>query len=106
MSELTVRTNHVPREILHGFELTAKEQAEFDYYNSSDELDSATFFRYQGHIYDIGEFMYCDPTSDIGKLGYIGRHDETFFSCVAIKYPTDEYSGTDYEHVIVALIMC
>jgi hypothetical protein len=38
-----------------------EEKKHFDYL-SDDELDRATFFRYKGRLYDLGEFCCCPDT--------------------------------------------
>lgn len=59
MSLPIVITNNLPREILDAHDLTAAERAEFDYLNwAAIETgnESASFFRYKGQVYDLGEF--------------------------------------------------
>lgn len=88
MSNVTVITNNVPRDVLWGLELSEKERAEFDYLNP-DELDYATFFRYKGEVYDLGEFMRIDePVSSIFK-GWDGYSSDSFFSGVLVRYVDD-----------------
>jgi hypothetical protein len=69
-STVTVRTNNVPRPVLDASDLTPTERAEFDYLDW-DALeagnDSASFFRYRGTAYDLGEF-----TADYGLAKGIG----------------------------------
>jgi hypothetical protein len=48
-----VITNHQPRLLLSWYELTAGEQAEFDYLDPEDT--GREFFRYKGNIYDLHE---------------------------------------------------
>ena len=56
---VTVRTNNVPRDLIDAWELTPAERADFDYL-AWDKIeageDSASFFRYRGQLYDLGEF--------------------------------------------------
>jgi hypothetical protein len=98
-NELTIKTNNIPRATLSGYELTPKEQAEFDYI---EDLDSACgrFARYKGWTYDLHEFM---PTTDIPSGHKItpisewqGYHSDSFFSGVLINYV-----GDDCEEVIM-----
>lgn len=78
MATLEIRTNNVPRFTLDWWDLTPKEQAEFDYIKDGE----GTFFRYKGWTYDLGEFMRC--TSDELK-GWDGYVSDTFFSGVLVK---------------------
>lgn len=87
---IMVHTNNVPRLIIDGYELTTEERADFDYYSCS-ELDEATFFRYRGQLYDIGEFVMTEIE------GWDGIHTDTFFSGTLVKY-------VDEDNVIVGRI--
>ena len=92
-----VTTNNIPRDVLYGFELTARERAEFDYLDW-DAIergeDSATFFRYKGEVYDLSEF---EPYPPLGN--WHGYQPDSFFSGLVIRF-TD-----DYEQVIVGRYM-
>lgn len=101
MSEgITVVTNNVPRDVIGAYELTAEERAEFDYLDwSAMERgeDSASFFRYRGRLYDLGEFEWT------GALGYPewvkawdGIQSDSFFSGMVVRYVEN------FERVIVA----
>lgn len=79
---MNIITNNRPRHTIDGYELSAKERAQFDYYNS-DELDSATFFRYRDATYDIAEFMRA--TGDIALLGWHGMASDSYFSGTLIR---------------------
>ena len=88
-----VTTNNIPRDVLYGFELTARERAEFDYYSTVEEFNSAQFFRYKGEVYDLGEFEVATIP------GWDGQQVDSFFSAIVIRY-TD-----DYERVVVGLAL-
>lgn len=86
-------TNHVPRDVVDGWELTAAERAEFDYVDwpavDAGE-ERAEFFRYRGELHDLGEF-----TTDYGITSGSGLPDslaewdgyrsDTFFSGMVVK---------------------
>jgi hypothetical protein len=98
---MTIITNNVPRETIYGFELTEKEKEEFDYY-SPDELNDATFFRYKGRLYDLGEFMRFDsPTLFKGWDGY---SSDSFFSGVLVRYHMEDGYYTD--KIVVGWYYC
>jgi len=89
MTEITVRTNHVPRDIIDAWELSEQEREEFDYLDwpaiERGEA-SASFVRYRGTLYDLGEFMLPE-THDLQCWdGYLS---ETFFSAIVVKYVDD-----------------
>lgn len=92
---ITVKSNNIPRAVVRGYELTDKEKAEFDYY-APDELDNALFFRYNGDVYDTGEFLLAPeslkPWHGYSSFGY--------FNGIVIKY-TDEM-----ENVVVGAYHC
>lgn len=91
---IKVITNHVPRDIIDGWELTPAERQEFDYIDwAAVERgeESASFFRYYGSLYDLGEF-----TADWGMSrgsglphplkGWDGYMSDSAFSATVVKY--------------------
>lgn len=95
-SELKVITNNVPRDIVEGYELTPEERKEFDYVDfAAIEAgnDSASFFRYQGRVYDLGEFMTTSGVEFPGR--WDGYQSDSYFSGILVRY-VDEF-----ERVIV-----
>ena len=102
--ELVIRTNNVPRDIIDGFFLSPKEREEFDYIKWDDieaGNDSASFFKYKGQLYDLGD---CECKTSISDQfpGWDGYYSQTFFSGVLVKYAPD----TDFEQVIVGNYYC
>lgn len=94
---MEIRTNNKPRNILLACELTEKELLEFDYLKG-ERLDFASFFRYKGNVYDLGEFMLC-PDSFLYK-NWQGIYSDSVFSGVLIKY------CDGFDQVIVAQYFC
>lgn len=80
---LTIRTNNAPRNLLGWHDLTAKEQAEFDYI---DDPESATFFRYRGWPYDLNEML---SAHDMPFKGWDGYSSDSFFSGIVIRLVDD-----------------
>jgi hypothetical protein len=93
MDKPTVITNHVPRRYISGDELTPKERKEFDYY-SDQEIAFASFVRYKGWVYDIGEFILTDKKGELGR--WHAYHGESAFSCILIYIPVN-----DNDHVVM-----
>lgn len=89
---MKICTNNKPRDILHACQLTEKELAEFDYIEGESQ-DFASFFRYKGNVYDLGEFMRCP--SGFQFEGWSGYHSDSFFSGILINY------CNNFEQVIV-----
>jgi hypothetical protein len=95
---LTIRTNNVPRPVLDGFQLTELEREEFDYLDwpaIERGEDSASFFRYLGHVYDLGDI----PTApdNFKALGWDGAASDSFFSGILVRWfsPDGSYIGGD-----------
>jgi hypothetical protein len=111
---MTIKTNHVPRDIVYAWELTEQEQAEFDYLDweaIERGEDSADFFRYRGQLYDLSEFSRITaPGSTIRHpmecqsqdlQGWDGYASDSFFSGIVVRYPRDERGNIDGEDIIV-----
>jgi hypothetical protein len=79
-----IRTNHRPRAILSGYELTAKERAEFDYLDDEEKAESR-FVRYRAWVYDLGDMMAAPE--DMRPWQAIGH--QTYFSGVVFRYVED-----------------
>lgn len=92
MSELTIVTNNVPRDVLDASELTASERAEFEYLDwgalEAGE-DSASFFRYRGEVYDLGEFQVWNGPQFSPLAAWDGHISDSFFSGVLVRYVDD-----------------
>lgn len=92
---MQIITNSQPRDVVYAWQLTDKERKEFDYVDDIDNADCcATFFRYKGQVYDLGEFMNCTQSVN-GFSDWHGIQSDTFFSGVLVKYTSD------FESVIV-----
>jgi hypothetical protein len=83
MTGLTITTNNQPRDIVYWFELTDKEQSEFDYLDTADRQDSGAFFRYRGGIYDLNGFMRTAGMPDF--KGWHGYASDSAFSGILVK---------------------
>lgn len=93
---LTITTNNVPRDVIDAYELSADERAEFDYIDwpAVDRgEDSASFIRYRGDLYDLGEFLTTTelhPGAGHHDLGaWDGYQSDTFFSGTVIRFVDD-----------------
>lgn len=104
---IKVITNNVPRDVIEAHELTPKEREQFSYIDwpavERGEA-SASFFRYRGNIYDLGEFTRdYGITKGAGLPEHLANWDgymsESFFSAVVVRYVED------YERVIVGLVL-
>jgi len=112
-ANIKIRTNNVPRDVIDAWELTAEERKEFDYLSwESIEMgeDSASFFRYRGELYDLGEFMITSDFPDDDPMRkWSGFWSDSFFSGLLIRWPrVDGGCGgsPDFHKVVVALYTC
>jgi hypothetical protein len=101
--KVTVITNHVPRQMLYGYELTAKERNEFDYLTDF-EIDTHDFVRYRGWVYDIDDTMAItdldrDHPQREWMRGWDSYVSDSYFSGVLFKLVGDG-------HVICATYIC
>lgn len=103
MTTFTIVTNNVPRDVLDAWELTAAERQEFDYLNwqaIEDGSDSASFFRYKGGLYDLGEFTAWDNPASPTREKWDGFRSDSFFSGLVVRY------CEDFERVVVGRCYC
>lgn len=88
---MKVITNNKPRDIIDACELTDTERKDFDYLDwpaIAEGRDSASFFRYRGGLYYLGEFRRDYEGAGLpGHLaiwdGYLADSD---FSAVVVRY--------------------
>ena len=117
---MTIKTNKVPRDVINAWELKPAERSEFGYLNwiGIDEgSDSASFVRYRGDLYYIGDFVRIIPHS--GQLGPIGFthpvEDDSplaswdgiradLHSAIVIRWYRDEFGHAD-GRVVVGLAL-
>ena len=91
---MVVTTNNVPREIVYGFELSAKERKEFDYL-TDEELDQHSFIRYRREVYSLGEFERIPAQAmeniDAGDSlsGWDGYRCDSYFSGLVVRFADD-----------------
>lgn len=95
--QVRITTNNVPRPVVDASELTPREREEFDYLDWSAidaGTDSASFFRYKGQAYDLGEFM-----RDACPEGWDGGRADSAFSGLVVRIVEDG------ESVVVGLAL-
>jgi len=106
----TIRTNNQAREILRWWDLSKKEQREFDYLvpedywtaykrhqrdveHIYDDEPEASFFRYLGQVYNLGDFIPIDTVMRLHfpELKYWGSYQaDSFFSGILVRYVSCE----------------
>lgn len=92
-STVRVTTNNVPRDIVDAYELTAAEREDFDYldWDAIDEgNDSASFIRFKGQLYDLGEFMRPNYPGESDLSGWHGVRTDSYFSALVVKLVGDD----------------
>lgn len=102
---MEIITNHQPRPIIHYFELTDRERADFSWTNEAHE-----FFRYKGNTYCLSEFLpNCNgmwSTYQEDFKGWDAYTADSISSAILVRYPRDEYGNMDTDSVIVGLYLC
>lgn len=84
---MQIISNNRARPLLSGYELPASARAAFDYM-SDEQFECASFVRYKGHFYDLGEFMNIRGSTDLP--GWHGYSNDTYFSGVLVKFCPDD----------------
>lgn len=106
MADLTIISNEVPRDIIDAWELTPLEREGFEYLDweaLEDGRDSASFFRYKGELYDLGDIPAHEPSRAPQPDPFVGWHgvlSDSFFSGILVRY------CDDHERVIVGRYYC
>ena len=102
---MKIKTNNAPRDVLFWWDLTDAERVEFDYLDSDTAQADASFLRYRGNVYDLGEFMHISRTvaphpQRQGWEDWDGYHSDSYFSGMLVRYVED------CERVIIATYYC
>ncbi len=104
MSDVTIITNNVPREIIEGWDVPANVREDFDYvdWDAVDRgEDSASFFRYKGEWYDLGDIPSRSPHVPTNEpdpfAGWDGLAPDSFFSGILVRLVPEDH----YETIIV-----
>ena len=106
LDNLKILTNNRPRDTLHWWDLTTKEQAEFDYLDTEGKQNEADFFRYRGWTFHTGDIPSLRGTA-VGHTHFRGWHaqlSDSFFSGILVKYVYVDGEYTD--QVIVGRYYC
>lgn len=115
---MQIITNHKPRDIIRGYELSEKERAEFDYL-APDDLDTSGFIRYRGEVYPLADFVriihpgkepaLCGPCAHFDHMDDLRDWDailtDSYFSGLLIRWAKDECTGEpDFDRVIIGRV--
>lgn len=84
---VTIKTDRKPRDLLYWHDLTAKEQAEFDWLDTEEQREEAQFFRYRGWTYCTDQFMRIENNTDLKD--WHGYHGDSYFSGVVVRFTDD-----------------
>lgn len=95
---IEIKTNHHWRTPVYWWDLTKKEQEQFDYL-SEDEALERDFLRYRGTTYDAHEFLTTSSLPEFNLLTkWDGYHSESFCTGVVVRWSSDfeEYQIGSY----------
>ena len=85
---MKIKTNHHFRDVLYWHDLEPSEQSELS--DSYDTVEESSFFRYRGHVYDLGEFLSARGNGAHELVhDWDVYHNDSFFSAVLVKYSED-----------------
>lgn len=85
---MKITTNNHVRPTIEAHELSPADRKRFDYLDwpGIDEgRDSATFFRYRGELYDLGNFERIEPGPDSPMAGWHGGYGDSYFSGTLVR---------------------
>lgn len=90
---MKITTNHNRRRILDSWELTLKEAEQFDYLDWDklrEGTDSASFFRFKGEVYNLGDFVRTYESGQYDEKNQTHQWDgymsDSYFSGMLVKY--------------------
>jgi len=92
MADMIVKTNRQFRSILNWWDLTEKEKREFDYFATVGvAVGEASFIRYKGSVYDLGEFQTTHGMPEFSPLkGWHAYRSDCFYAGVVVKFSRDQ----------------
>ena len=74
-------SNNQWRFLIYWWDLTEKEQKEFD----CEGVEDDTYFRYRGQVYSLSNFMRIEENHPLHCLNWHGHHGQSYFSGIIIK---------------------
>ncbi|MDD1626888.1 MAG: hypothetical protein LUQ26_05345 [Methylococcaceae bacterium] len=77
-------SNNQWRFLLNWFELTDKEQKEFDW-EDVECMEGDTYFRYRGQVYPLSNFMRIEEDHPLSCLNWHGYEGHSYFNGVLVK---------------------
>ena len=105
--KMHIRTNNCPRPLLSWYELTVKEQAQFDYIETPEDDGMNRFVRYLGNVLDTQDMMSVRAERRATDSDFInplaawdGYESDSFFSGTLLKF------CDNFERVIMARYTC
>ncbi len=101
MSEVTIKTNHIPRPVLCWHDLTNGEREDFNYLDTDAKRESAQFGRYKGYVYDLTD-MERQRSTEMPKAfrGWSDYLSDSYFSGIVIRF------ADNFESVIFGTWFC
>lgn len=86
IGETSIYGNNHNVPLVHWWDLSEKEQADFDYLDNPE--DNFTGFRYKGNVYGLDEFMRIDKYNPFYNK-FDGHKADSFFSGILVKFTDD-----------------
>lgn len=105
---LRITTNHVPRTLVYGYELTSREResAGITADDAGEDTEHTEYVRYRGSVIPVNDFSAdWGMTRGTGLpsvfAGWDGYLSDTYFSGLVIRYVRDESGNMDTDSVII-----
>ena len=87
--KITIKTDHKWKELLNWWDLTTKEQADFDWLDDEEKQIGASFVKRRGRVYCLDEIMTIDRSAHLAASGWDGVKAVSFYSGIVVKLSRD-----------------
>lgn len=107
-TDVTVTTNNHARPLYFYWDLTEEQKAdvrsEYDWLFKEDSRHShleVEFFIFRGDVHCVCDFMRPDAYAPEWMKEWDGYRNDTYFSGLVIRYPTNDWGELDTESIVV-----
>lgn len=89
MTELTIKTNNQPRQLLSLYDFSPADQVKvrehFDWMDQDELETSYSFFKYRDNFYHLSEFMDLTSLAPSEFKGWDAYSSDTYFSGIVVR---------------------
>jgi hypothetical protein len=87
--KITITTDHKWKNVISWWDLTEKQQADFDWLDDEEKQACASFVKRRGHVYCLDEISAAYANGPLAADGWDGVASDSFFSGIVIKLSND-----------------